>query len=147
MRLRDIYAVPRRFDLATILAVTLAFSLLFGSLKAVSASAMSFLVISGFAVLVGLAQAFLFHGKRPRLSSILVGTGGSTILVASFFAADIIELLQTPDPELVHRQTLAIMIGLCGLAVGLGAAAGYVAGAIIGSVFLVADVLRQVVRL
>ena len=97
-----IYSAPRRFDLATIMVVTLAYALLLAGLRLLRMPPSGVLHVAGCITCVGIGQALLFRGKRPRLSSILVGvaylvgsyvidavTRDGSLLDPRFFCADL----------------------------------------------------------
>src|SRR5262249_52045584 len=73
LKSEKIYSVARRFDLSTIFVVTLAYSLLFGAIKALSCPPAASAMIAGFILIVAAAQAVLFQGKNPRMASIITG--------------------------------------------------------------------------
>ena len=68
-----IYSVPRRFDLAMLFVVSFAFALMFGACRFFEMRAEVVLVLSGYFALIGVSQAVLFQGKRPRLASLVAG--------------------------------------------------------------------------
>ena len=122
-----VYSAPRKFDLATILTVTFAYAMLFGALTLAAGGRRdaAFMMIAwngGFITLVGLAQPILFGGKRPREASQI--TGGVAAIVIAFLLPD--------------------STGFCALPFFLlfGVLLGYLAGALVGGVFLVADAVR-----
>jgi hypothetical protein len=127
-----IYSAPRRFDLSTIFVVTLAYSLLFGVMSAASFPPGVSVAMAGFITFVGLGQAFLFGGNQPRTASLVVG---ALILTLSMLAVWLIT-----GPRMY--PTAAILAVLCYLVVG-GAILGYLAGVLVGSVFLISDKLRK----
>jgi len=127
-----IYSVPRRFDLATIFAVTLAYSLLFGAMKAISFPPIASAIVAGFVLIVGAAQALLYGGKEPRKASI--------IAVASIYTLAISAAWIVNGPRMY--PTVGLLISASFVIAG-GAFLGYLAGVIIGGVFLVADKLRN----
>jgi CDP-diglyceride synthetase len=125
-----VYAVPRRYDLATLLAVTVSFALLFWVLRILGASPVVFAVVVTFVALVGLAQALLFAGRAPRRASLVTGmvVGPALVVLDSF--------------RTVHTATVTDLF----LAMLWYAPIGYVLGALVGGVFLVADYLRRYIR-
>jgi len=135
-----VYSVPRRYDLATLMAVTFAYSLLFGAMRWWEASPAAIGSVGLFVTLVGLAQALLFRGKSPRLASVVAGP-------LAFFVCGIATLLMSPYPRTheVIYWTDAVLV----LAVGSlcpGAVFGYLAGTLVAGVFLVADLFRKLLR-
>lgn len=127
-----IYSVPRRFDLATIFVVTLAYSLLFGMMKAISFPPIASAIVGAFILIVGAAQAFLFRGKQPRTASIVAGALTYALAIAAAWIASGPRIYGTTELLLSASFTLAG-----------GAFLGYLAGVFIGGVFLVADKLRN----
>jgi hypothetical protein len=127
-----IYAVPRRFDLATILIVTLAYSILFALMTTLQFPSFVSIAVAGFITFVGLAQAALFGGKRPLAASIWVGAAIYTIaMLAGWLATG----ARAYDASTILIVGSYVIIG--------GAVLGYMAGACVGGVFLLADVLRR----
>lgn len=129
------YGAPRVFDLFTLMAVTLAFALLFALLRLLQPAfggdlgGIAF-AISGFVTLTALAQMLLFKGNKPRLSSILAGPVVWLVVGITF------SLIAAP------RDRVAASIGvICSTFVGLPA--GYLGGAMVAGVFLLADQFRR----
>ena len=121
-----IFSAPRKFDLATMLAVTTAYALMFAGMRAADAPHEVMFWTGIFFSAVAAAQALLFQGASPRLSSVLVGT-------FFFVAATIV------------RWEFAIISLLPAILMGatMGAPFGYLAGTLVGGVFLIAHHLRQ----
>jgi len=126
-----IYSAPRRFDLATILIVTFAYSLLFGAMKALSFPPTASVAIAGFISIVGVGQALLFGGKQPRTASLVVGAFVYAVCMA---AAWLISGPRIYSAGLILLTASYTIVG--------GAILGYLAGTLVGSVFLIADKLR-----
>lgn len=129
------YGAPRVFDIFTIFAVTLAFALLFTCLKFLQPAlgmelAPTVVSFSVFVTLVGVAQMLLWHGKKPRPASLVAGPiiwfviGTANVLIYSG----------------VRGLPMAFGI-VCSMPVGVFA--GYLAGALVAGVFLLADRFRQ----
>lgn len=127
-----IYSVPRRFDLATIFVVTLAYSLLFGAMSAVSFPPVASAMVAGFILIVGVAQALLFGGKKPRTASIIAGAAIYSIAMLGVWIAQ--------GPRLYSSWQMLVPATFM---VASGGMLGYIAGVVIGGVFLVADKLRN----
>ncbi len=129
----SLYSAPRRFDVATIMVVTLAYAVLFGLLRLLRMSLGAVAVIAGFVTCVGLAQALLFGGKRPRLASIVIS---QVYIIGVYCYAAVLwdaSPLWLMDP----------MVWLVWTVIAVTAAVvGYLTGAVIGSVFLLCDVWR-----
>lgn len=128
-----IYSAPRRFDLATIFVVTFAYSLLFALLSGFRSPPQVSLIVGSFITIVGISQAVLFKGRMPRAASFISGT------VACFVCIVILPLIGRFDiggtSELIAFALVFSMF--------LGGILGYCAGALVGGVFLIADVVRQ----
>jgi hypothetical protein len=135
-----VYSVPRRYDLATLFAVTLAYAVLFAVMRLLRASPAAMVIIGGFIALVGLGQALLFKGSAPRAASMVVG------MVVYGVVVPIIVTLNGPSPR-IHgiRDIPAIVLAVSCWAMQ-GALLGYITGAAIASVFLIADVIRRRLR-
>ena len=128
-----VYSAPRRFDLATIFVVTSAYALLFGGMALLRIPAIASLLVAGFITIVGIGQALLFQGLRPRTASIVVG-------IAAYAIATIGVFVFTGGMRMYPGEIIMsfIIYGLMG-----GTVFGYLAGALVGSVFLVADIARR----
>jgi hypothetical protein len=123
-----VYSVPRRYDLATIFVISLAFGLLFAGMRAMRWPPEVALLTGLFVSFVGLAQAILFKGSRPRLASVLAG-------IVFWLGCALIMGVWTGG-----------LYGLSLFAIFQGTILGYFAGTLIGGVFLLADVLRRGLR-
>jgi len=127
------FGVPRRFGIGTILLVTMATSLLLALLIARGAPASIILSAIGFLTLIGLGQAVLFHGKNPRLASIVTGA----VLMPFCFLVAFAYYLFTN--KIFHTDEV---IDGCFFALGFaffGALLGYLGGGLIGGLFLLMD--------
>ena len=131
-KLKTIYSVPRRFDLSTIFVVTLAYSLLFGAMSAMSFPPAASISIGGFITLIAASQALLFRGKRPRTASLIVG---SLIFVGAALAMWIAGGQRIYPP--------AAFVITSGYTVATGMMLGYLSGTIVGGIFLIADKCRK----
>ena len=118
--------------MATIFVVTTAFALLFAGISALQLPPYLNLIVAAYIAIVGVSQAFLFRGLRPRTSSLLVGIATYWTFTVGYFYL------------LNSRIYPTSMLGTM-LASGLmtGAVLGYVAGALVGGVFLIANFLRN----
>jgi hypothetical protein len=130
-KISNLYSAPRRFDLATIFVVTAAYSLLFGAMTALDASPVTKVTVGLLVTAVAVAQAFYQHTANPRGVSVVAGA-----ITLTFFLA----VLGIALPRLFGDMYFAavVLVGPIG-----GAASGYLAGTLVGGVFLVADALRR----
>jgi hypothetical protein len=126
-----IYSAPRRFDLYTIFVVTFAYSLLFAIMSGLQFEPMYSLIIGGFITIVGVGQAILFGGQNGRIASVITGavatvpiTFGIVMATTRGFRGD----------EMILTLPVTTVLGAC---------FGYLAGVLVGGVFLIADKLRQ----
>ena len=133
-----VYSVPRRYDLATLFAVTLAYAILFALLRVFHATPGVMLATGAFIALVGLGQALLFKGSAPRAASALVG-------MIVWGIAPFVFGLMLSGPGLSYRDVERMMYAAPFEAIG-GALLGYVTGVAVGGVFLIADYIRRGVR-
>ena len=122
-----IYSVPRRFDLSTLFVVSTAFAAMFALLGYLDFSSAAKLACCAFFSGVGLAQAVLYGSRAPRLSSVLAGGMLLSILPIMFYPP---------------RNPASLVCTIAGLGI-LGPPSGYIAGTIVGGIFLVADNLRN----
>ncbi len=120
------YGAKRVFDLFTLMAITLAFGLLFGAMKALDSIPEVFFGVTTFVTFVGIGQMLLFGGNSPRLASLV---GGPIALVLTMVLL-----------ALWYGQG-AVWAMICSLI--LGVPAGYLAGGMVAGVFLIADSLRD----
>lgn len=130
------YGAPRVFDLFTLLAITLAFALLFAIMKVMepllqTSLPLVILAVSLFLTFTAVAQAVLWGGTKPRLASIACGP---IVWVLTFFFV----ALQSPSTFF----TLMNIVGHTCLSI-LGFPIGYLAGGMVAGVFLLADIFRQ----
>jgi putative addiction module component (TIGR02574 family) len=126
-----LYSAPRRFDLFTIMIVTAAYAVLLSGMNALRFPPIVSFFVAAFITMVGIGQAALFGGRQPRLASAVSGA-------VAYFLCWLFFALMNP------RWDIAFMIipGLLLSAIA-GSPLGYLAGVLVGGVFLVADVLRQ----
>jgi hypothetical protein len=119
-----------RFGIGTLLAITALYAVLFGILRALGTSAITFVTVVMFFTVVGLGQKFLFRGQRRRLAS--------TILGACFCVGLSIFLLV----RFVHTN-FGSNASLIGAALFGGASIGYFTGLLITGVFWILDKLTN----
>lgn len=127
---RRVYAVPRRFDLFTLLGVSLFLAVLFSIMRQLRMPVDVTLSVTGFLLLVGAGQAVLFGGRSPRKASVLVG-------VLTFFCINAYQLHGT----LLDITELLLFLSIASLI--WGAVLGYLAGTLASGVFLLIDLARR----
>jgi putative acetyltransferase len=131
--------VPRQFGVGTALMMMTMFAILFAVLQCLHVPAIVFAVIALFFFGVGAGQAVLFHGRRPRAASIVMGM----VMTLVLFTIDAIwTSFRFGRPFFVPDSFLQIVCGgVCG-----GGFYGYLAGLLIASVFLIRDLLANAYR-
>jgi hypothetical protein len=129
----EVFRVPRRYDLATLLAVTMAYACLFGVLRIVMEPG-AVIWIAGFLTTVGISQAILFGGRCPRAASVLAGMGFMAATIGTLAVMEFQQIVQTGG-----RFLLSIVV----IYVLLGAMLGYFGGVLVAGVFLIAHHLRR----
>jgi hypothetical protein len=130
----EVFRVPRRYDLATLLAVTMAYACLFGVLRIVMEPG-AVIWIAGFLTTVGISQAILFGGRCPRAASVLAGMG--------FMAATIAFVVMIEFQQVVQTDERLLLLSIVFKFVLLGAMLGYFGGVLVAGVFLIAHHLRR----
>lgn len=132
---KEVYGVPRVFDLFTLMAITMAFALLFALLKLVSpafniSATTLTILISGYVTLIAVAQMVLFGGDNPRMASVVAGPFSLLSICMAFWI---------PSSGLGVTMTLVLSLFLSIL---FGFFLGYLSGAVVAGVLLVADGFR-----
>lgn len=126
-----VYSAPRRFDLATLFVVMIVYACLLGVFVGLGLPDPITFLILGFITLVAIGQPVLFGGRMPRLASVIVG-GVSLPVIFAMMAFN----------DGANVTTIGMIIsGVSCMA--MGASVGYLAGALVGGVFLIADIVRR----
>ena len=126
----DLYCVPRRYDLSSMFAISVAYALLFSILRGLSVPPTGIFLTGIFFAVVGAAQAILFEGKKPREASIIAGG------VAGFIGVIVYAVVEVGmSPSTIISASMCSLVW-CPLA-------GYFAGTSIGGIWLTADYLRK----
>ena len=136
-----VYSAPRRFDLATIFVVTTAYCLLFALLSATTWPGVVSLVIAGFITLVGIGQA------RPlRRTAAAQGIDRwSASLLCWILARPLplhVAMTAGGQPTAYSSACFSTSAIDYGTLSG-GASCGYLAGTLVGGMFLIIDRVRQ----
>ena len=126
-----IYCAPRRFDILTILCVSSVYAIAFAILTGAKVPMPLALMLTLFVTFIGLAQAILWKGERPRLASILIG-------ILFFVAACILMLPATQYVNDPYEIFFFVMVSPF-----VGSIVGYVFGAAIGGLFLAIEGIRD----
>jgi hypothetical protein len=127
----SLYSAPRRFDLATIFVVTAAYSLMLGGLTAMGMPPIVKVVITAMITIVAATQALFRKVANPRGISIVTGAVAYTVISWCIWVS----------LRRVFPNSFFVVIFINGI-IG-GAIIGYLAGTLVGGVFLVADRVRQ----
>jgi hypothetical protein len=127
-----VYHATRRFDLATIFVAMAVYSVLLAGMSLVPEFGSATKIYFGlFIVVIGVGQALLEPYTDPRRASVIVGAGFHTVCSIIYWIAFNDRWL--PGSVLV----VVVLNGFIG-----GAIMGYLAGALVGGVYLLADMLR-----
>jgi len=124
----SIYSVPRRFDVATLLTVSFAYSLLFTLLKLLDSHWSVFAFIGGLTVAVALGQMLARSDKEIRNASFMAG---ALYTLAWCFVMVVVSRMWAQG---------VVMLVFCFIA---GPLLGYVTGVVDAGVFLIADKVRK----
>jgi hypothetical protein len=125
----ELYSAPRRFDLATIFVVTAAYSLLLGGLTALDFGPTVKIVAVGLVTVVAAAQAIFHEQANPRGVSVVVGAAAYAFV---FFVL-----------WLMYPRGNPFLITVLINGIVFGSLLGYMAGVLVGGMFLVAERLRK----
>jgi len=126
-----LYCASRRFDITTALVVTTAYAAVFAVLQSLNAPTVFATHLAVFFTLVALGQAVFFRGHHPRWASLLVGS--AYFLVG--LTVDSFSGTNTVGSEEFVYVTLFFALS--------GAFWGYLAGVLVGSLFMIVDGIRQ----
>jgi hypothetical protein len=129
-----VYAVPRRFGVGALLILMAAFGGLFAILRANDAPVGVYIFLGLEAVVVGLAQ--MRFGESPRLASMV---SGALLLPFSMLVATLVVGRSPFDAAVFDIGAIVILIPV-------GAALGYLTGALMSGCFLVSDMLSAYVK-
>jgi hypothetical protein len=126
-----LYSAPRRFDLATIFVVTAAYSLLFGAMTALRRDPITEVIVGLLITFIGVSQGLYQQSANPRGVSVVAGAIALSVMLG------VVKLFSSA----VFVEPFFIVVVLYGI-IG-GVICGYLAGVLVGGVFLIADVVRK----
>jgi hypothetical protein len=126
-----LYFAPRRFDLFTIMLVTAAYAILLSGMSALRLPPFFMCYVAIFVTVVAAGQALLAGLSMPRAVSVYTG-------MVAYFVSTLSYTFIEPRFDLSEAIPTAIVFSLL-----FGGILGYLAGVLVGGVFLVADLLRQ----
>lgn len=135
IRLPRAAGVPRRFSLGRLMMITAFFAVLFGLLSWLDAHPILFVVVAVFVTVVGLAQAILYSGKKPRKASVVAGSAVCA-LVSMIWCLSLLFAVGV-RPGIGNVISLAFFFAVATVFwAGVGGVFGYLAGCLIAGVFL-----------
>jgi hypothetical protein len=139
-----VYGASRRLDLASLLVMTSLLAVLFSLLRVSGGPWWLAMLLCGALLAVGTAQALLFGGHRPRTASVAAGIAMALLLVLGISAGELLAVYRE-DRWSAGEWAIRLGVGLV-TAVGHGALLGYLAGGLVGGVFLLAQALRRALK-
>lgn len=130
----DVFSVSRRFDMATILVAMVGYSILFGGLRLIlqiipDLSSWAIGTFGMFFAVVAIGQAVAIRWNNPRAASVIAGT--------------IFWLVVVIVTGVLDRPPSYWLCGLLFTSLVIGPIAGYLAGTLVGGVFLISHYLRE----
>jgi hypothetical protein len=131
--------MPKRFSIAIMMAWMTLFAMAFSVLKWISAPPQVFGAVMILMLCIGIAQMWLFGGKKPRLASILAGVVVLTVeVVVLNFATD---CFCPPRSSILLRCLYSIILIVpCA---SLGAFLGYLLGGLTAGIVLTLNYLEN----
>lgn len=126
----DLFSVPRRFDLATVLVAMLGFALLFAGMRSLDMPPAAMAVLGGLFVAVAFGQWVANRRGRPREAS---------IVAAGFYWFAFNAWLMHGEGE---HGFVVLLFAVFASAI-YSFPTGYLVGTLVGGVFLVSHHLRE----
>lgn len=121
--------IPRRFSVGVMMVFVTMYAALFAILTSLAVPPAAFLIITVFVTGVGVSQAVLFGGRRPRDASLLAGIYMWMLITLAAVPWLMWEGTQSSDlAEIVAFNMLGSIVA--------GPLCGYFAGALVASIFL-----------
>lgn len=128
--------VARRFGVRTMLLATLLYALLLALMSSLNAPPIVSGAVAVWVTLVGIGQAVLFGGKKPRLAS--AATGAALAATGALLGTMFFVFSQAPD--LLDMLEAAFSGGVAVVfSTVFGAGFGYLAGCLLAAIFMVSE--------
>ncbi len=131
--------VPRRFSMAALFVVMTFFAVLFALMDSLGTIPEVFAVIAVLVAGVGVGQTLLFGGKNPRAASICAG---ACLLPLEVLAWISYYFVSSPAATFSYENAVGTFMGMV-FCVPLGGFLGYLAGGLVGGLFLVLDLIAK----
>jgi hypothetical protein len=128
------YAVPKRFGMAGILAITTLMAVLFGVLRYCNAPPPIYIFVGLLALVTCLVQ--MRYGEVPRIASILAGAIFMPVCVLATF------LIALAVDDRVNPDNLGWILCVSPVLAAVGAFFGYLSGAVTAGLFLLMDLIE-----
>lgn len=128
------YAVPKRFGMAGILAITTLMAVLFGILRYCNAHPAAYIFIGLLALVTCLVQ--MRYGEVPRIASIVAGA----LFMPICAVATLLVALAVDDRA--DLDDLGWIIFVSPMLAAFGAFLGYLSGAVTAGLFLLMDLIE-----
>jgi hypothetical protein len=128
------YAVPKRFGMAGILAITTLMAVLFGLLRYCNAHPAVYIFVGLLALVTCLVQ--MRYGEVPRIASILAGAIFMPVCVLATF------LVALAVDNRVDLDDIGWIICISPMLAAIGAFFGYLSGACTAGLFLLMDLIE-----
>ena len=125
----ELFSFPRRFDLASMMAISTSYALLFALMQFLMASPAFMFATGGLFAAVAVGQAVLFGGESPR---------GASLLVGGLYCAIVGGAITAQSMRYIHE-----VVGFVCFALFWGPPAGYLAGGLVAGIFLIAEYGRR----
>ncbi|MBN1912720.1 MAG: hypothetical protein JW818_23560 [Pirellulales bacterium] len=124
--------VPRRFPMGTMMLMVTLFAVLFAAMQSAGLPGVLIFLIAGLFLAVGMAQMWLFRGRRPKLASILAG---ALYVPTVAVVLGLIDAWSGLGHLTLRHWAVTVLSGY--VVVPGGAGLGYIFGCLAASVFLV----------
>lgn len=134
----DLFSVPRRFDLFTVLVAAAGFAVLFTGMRLLDFPPAMMGVTGGLFIAVAIGQALTPAKYGPRLGSLAAAVAYWCVVIAYIIVSEQRRRGITSAGRLFVETILSIPLGAI-----YGLLSGYVVGVLVASVFLVSYHLRE----